>query len=225
MDEKRLAAWQAAIAKRRQGEEVPLEEHYALLREGMFKGEPTPDVMEEADYFLRYWCGGLNRDSIRWLGPVLADCWFGLRDWDREWDSKIPGRTANRAQEALRKYIESNDYDHWVALNAIAARLHRERERFPDILADWAAECHEGRSKQPAKERGNKGEPPYAQEDRNRVFAMADDWLEHFGMAHVQDRRAAIAGFANRDDVDEEVVRKGLKRWRDTQWRRAPWPH
>ena len=44
MDEARRAAWEAAIAKQECDEEVPLDEHYAFLREGMFGGVATPDV-------------------------------------------------------------------------------------------------------------------------------------------------------------------------------------
>lgn len=38
MDEQRRAAWKAAIRKLRRGEPVPPDEHYALLRENLFKG-------------------------------------------------------------------------------------------------------------------------------------------------------------------------------------------
>ena len=60
MDRKRRTAWESAIAKRERGEDVPEDEHYALLREGMFDGEATPAVRDEADLFLRYWCGGMD---------------------------------------------------------------------------------------------------------------------------------------------------------------------
>ena len=215
MDSKRRAAWESAIAKRDRGVEVPPEEHYALLREGMFSGTSTADAAEEADLFLRYWLHGLNRESLPWLGEAIANHWFWLRDWDRQW-----GR--NYTNAALRAYIKAGDFDHWMALNLIAARLHRERQLFPEALADWAAEFHEDKhQKPPAKEKGNAGAPPYAYEDRNGVYAMADNWLEHYGMTHDKDRLAAIAGITG---DDEDVVRKGLRRWRDPSWRRAPWP-
>lgn len=102
----------------------------------------------------------------------------------------------------------------------IAARLHRAREPFPDVLADWAATVHDGKEA-PKREQGDKGNPPYAQEERNRVFAWADYGLERFGMRHAKDRLAAIADFI---DADEDVVRRGLRRHRDDTWRRAPWP-
>ena len=214
----RRAAWGAAIAKNQRGEEVPPEEHYALLREDMFAGEATADVMEEADLFLRYWCHGLNIDALTWLGPAIAYHWFELRGWDRLWGG-------NRAGKALQDYIAADDYEHWTALNEIAARLQHDREHFPDALADWDEEVHrrlcDGTLKTPTKEHGNKGQPPYAHEDRNNVYAMADNWLEHFGMSRAKDRLAAIAGFAG---SDEDTVRKALKRWRNDSWRRAPWP-
>ncbi len=218
MDRKRRAAWESAIAKRKRGETVPEDEHYALLRDGMFDGEATPAVREEADLFLRYWCGGLfNAEPLPWLGPALADYWFRLRDeWGAEWGPR-------RADAVLHKYIAAaDDFDHWTALNLIAARMHRSREPFPEALADWAARFHEGKhQKPPVKERGNRGEPPYALEERNRLYAMADHYLGRFGMARAVDRLAAISGFT---EDDEAVVRKGLKRWGGGDWRRAPWP-
>lgn len=214
MDENRRAAWEAAIAKRERGEDVPPDERNALLRDGMFNGEATPVVMEEAALFLRYWLHGLSLEPLPWFGEIIAASWFHLRDWDREWNR-------NRADKKLRDYVAAEDFDHWEVLNIIAARLHRQREALPDVLADWAAEFHEGKRPRPPKGRGNRGEPPYAHEERNGIFFMADDWLEHFGMSRAADRLAAIAAFA---EVDEEVVRRGLTRWRDSQWQRAPWP-
>ena len=213
MDEKCRAAWKAAISSLDQGKDVPPEDHYALLREGMFKGHYS-DVAEEADLFLKYWLHGLNRLPLSWLGEAIGDHWFHLRDWDRQWGS-------NRADKALREYVAATDFDHFMALNTIAARLHRERKPFPDVLADWAAEFHEGKHKQPSKERGHKGHPPYAYEDRNENFFMADNWLEYFGMTLSADRCAVISRFT---DDDENVVRKGLARRRDNSWRRVPWP-
>ena len=218
MDRKRRAAWESAIAKRERGEDVPEDEHYALLREGMFDGEATPDVQGEADLFLRYWCGEMDTRPLPWLGQVLADHWFRLRDeWGARWGPR-------RADAILQEYINAaGDFDHWQALSLIAARLHRAREPFPDVLADWAASVHEGREA-PKREQAHMGNPPYALEERNRFFAMADHYLERFGMTHAKDRLAVIAGFFDTDDIGEDVVRKGLKRHRDDTWRRAPWP-
>ena len=167
----RRAAWEAAIAKQECDEEVPLEKHYALLREGMFAGAANADVREEADCFLRYWCRGMNLDPLPWLGPVIAHHWFEMREWDRRWAS-------NRAEKALRDYIAADDFEHWAALNKIAIRLHTEREPFPDALAEWAADVHrhlcDGTFKAPAKERGNEGQPPYANDAGGKV---AHVWL------------------------------------------------
>ena len=189
------------------------EEHYALLREGMFSVENKADAQEEAILFLRYFLDCHNIDPLPWLGEALAHHWCQLRDWDRRWGK-------NYADKLLRDYIAANDFDHWTALNLIAARLHRERQPLPDALADWAAELHEGKEA-PAKEKGNKGEPPYAHEDRNRVYFVANNWLEYFGMASAEDRIHVIATWLGHD---ESVIRKGLTRWRKEDWRRAPWP-
>ena len=135
MDEGRRVAWEAAIEKLRRREEVSPEEHCDLLREGMFEGVATPDVFEEADLFLDYWLHHLSIDPLPWFGEIIAGSWFRLREWDGEWGSK-------RAETALRDYVAADDFDHWAALNLIAARLYRERELFPDTLADWAANVH-----------------------------------------------------------------------------------
>ena len=213
MDEKRRAAWESAIVKHNRGEDVPEEEHYALLQENMFQGDATPDVLEEAALFLHYWIPDPD-DPIPWLGEAIANHWFRVRDWDRQWQK-------NRADDVLRTCIGADDYDHWVGLNLIAARLHRKREKFPEVLADWAVNVHEGKLKPPPKERGHKGSPPYAYEDRNGAFFMAENWLNHFGMERAEDRIGVIAGFLK---VSESTVQKGLTRWRKSDWRRAPWP-
>ena len=194
MDEKRKAAWKSVIAKRDRSEEVSLEEHHALLREGMFSVESKADAQEEAILFLDYFLCPLDTGPLPWLGEALAHRWFEFRDWDRMWNEMCPEREQNYTDKLLREYVAVNDFDHWTALNLIAARLHHERQQFPDALADWAAELHEGKEA-PKKEKGNKGEPPYAREERNRVYFMADHWLKHFGMSRAADRLAAIAAF------------------------------
>ena len=214
MDEHRRKAWEEAIAKLDRGETVPEEDHSALLRENMFKGDDKVAIYEEANLFLRYWYHANSIKPIPWLGEPIANYWFRIRDLDRQ-----SGK--NRAEKALRKNIDKNDFDHWTALNTICARLHRERQPFPDILADWAAELHEGKRERPPKEKGDQGRPPYAHEDRNRVYANASDWLKYYGMAKAEDRIGVIAHWS---DVDETVVLKGLTRWRKRKWRPAPWP-
>ena len=215
MDRKRRAAWESALAKLDRDERVPPEEGDALSQEGMFNGVKKADAAEEANLFLRYLLHGQNRSPLPWFGTFLARHWLWLHKTD-----KRLGRS--RAETAMRHYIAADDFDHWTALNLIAARLHRDRQQFPEALADWAADLHEGTHlTPPPKEKSNAGEPPYVHEYRNGSYAMADECLERFGMTSAADRHAAIAGFTG---DDEDVVRKGLKRWRDLSWRRAPWP-
>ena len=209
MDETRRAAWKAAIAELKRGEGVPPEEHYGLLREGMFSEGNKVEIQEEAACFLDYLLYGLRDDPLPWLGETIANAWFQRRL-----------HNASRADEMLREFVAADDFDHWTALNLIAARLHRERQPFPDPLADWAAEKHEGNPTPPPKERGHGGRPPYALQDRNRIFNMANEWLKYYGMTRLDDRISAISAYAGDDEL---VVRKGLTRWRDTKWRRAPW--
>ena len=209
MDEKRRDAWEAAITKKRRGEDVSLEEHCALLREEMFSEGNKVDINDEADFFLDYWLYGIRDDPIPWLGETIPHVWFQLRH-----------RDVKRSDEALRDFVAADDFDHWTALNLIAARLHRTRQPFPDALADWAAELHEDKRKPPPKERGHEGGPPYAQEDRNRLYYMADDWLRYYGMTRADDRVCAIHRYTGDDAA---VIQKGLTRWRQKTWRRAPW--
>ena len=215
MDDRRRAAWKAALAKRRQGEQVPPEDHYALLREGMFAGEAKPDILEEAKLFLRYWIGEPDVEPLPWFGEIIANHWFWQRHWDRGWNR-------NRTDAMLQEYISADDFDHWTALNIIAARLHRDREPFPDALSDWAAEVHEGKRRQPPREPGDRGNPPYSMEDRYAAFEAADHWLLHFGMKRGADRIGVIA---DNFGFEPDAVSKGLSRWRRRgDRRRAPWP-
>ena len=215
MDDRRRAAWKAAITKQRRGEEVPPEDHYALLHEGMFAGEAKPNILEEAKLFLRYWIGDPDVEPLPWFGKIIANRWFWQRDWDRQWKR-------NRTDSLLQEYIAADDFDHWSALNIIAARLHRAREPFPERLADWAAEVHEDGRQQPSKERGHKGNPPYSMDDRYAAFEAADHWLQHFGMTGEADRIHVIADYFG---FETGAVSKGLSRWRRRgDRRRAPWP-
>ena len=177
----------------------------ALLRKDIFKGVDKVAIYEEADMFLRYWWSVESIELLPWLGEAIANSWFRICDQDRE-------RGENRAEIALRDYIDKKDFDHWTALNTICARLHRERQPFPDILADWAAELHEGKRKRPPKEKADHGRPPYAYVHRYGNFAIADYWLEHLGMAKAEDRIGIIADWSG---VDDSVVSKGITRWRN----------
>ena len=152
MDEKRRVAWESAIAKLDRGEEVPAKEHDALLREDMFKGSSGTDIPEEADLFLRYWLhwGRPVSHWVSWRGsrpPVVFPGGLGSRSM-----AVIAPMKHCKTMSRRAKY----DYDYYLALNTIAARLHRERKPFPEILADWAVKLHdrlrEGTHKPPLRE-------------------------------------------------------------------------
>ena len=58
MDKERCDAWAAAFAKLKTGLQVwdlPPEEHYALLRPGLFEGMDEVTAQEEAEWVVRYW--------------------------------------------------------------------------------------------------------------------------------------------------------------------------
>ena len=210
MDKERRAAWETAIDRKDRGEEVPPEDHYALLRKEMFNEGSKDDTNKDAYYFLRYWLHGIDLSAIGYRGEGIGEQWFFLGDWDRKYGK-------NRSDEALQNYIKASeyDYDYFVALHTIASRLHREHRQFPKILSDWAAELHEklckGTHKPPSRDIAHKGQPRYANENRNLQLYAADSWLEHFGMKLKKDRLAAIAGYTK---LDEDTVRKSIQKVR-----------
>ena len=211
MDKERSAAWKSAIAKLDEGEEVPSEDHYALLRKDMLKEGSKGDTNKEAYYFLRYWLHGIDLSPAEYRGEGIGAQWFFLGDWDREYGT-------NRSDEALQNYIKASEYDfdYYFALHTISSRLHKEPRQFPELLSNWAAEQHEKlceeTHKPPSRDIASKGQPRYAFEDRDLQLFSADSWLEYFGMKLKIDRLAAIAGRAK---LDEDVVRKAIQKGRE----------
>ena len=102
MTQQRRAAWKGAIRKSRRGEPVSPEEHYALLREGLFKGLGTVDAEEEARYVVRYLLSGEDLSDIAPRGPREAQNWFAMRE---EWGAK-------RQTQKLRNMIAGQPAGH-----------------------------------------------------------------------------------------------------------------
>ena len=175
-------------------------------------------LKKKPDIFFDIFSNLLMISPLPWLGDLLAEHWFRMRDLDKTMGT-------DRANAALVEFVGTNDFDHWTALNVIASRLQRERTQFPPTLADWAATLHSdlaaGNNRIPPKERGNQGDPPYAMEMRNRLFDAADQWLKYYGMKKGTDRLDAIAKYTG---DDAEIVKKGIAKFRQGTWRRAPWP-
>ena len=213
MDSQRRSAWESAIARNNRGEEVPAEEHYALLREDLFRGMDKVAADEEAMYVVRYWLAGWHPSRIPWRGPSEADNWFALREM----------RGEERQSEKLRNMtdVSDRDPDYWEALNLIAARLHDKRQRFPDELADWASQLHRGEILRPKKRRSNEGQPPYANDVRNFSYAAVFDLLGFLGLTAKMARYAAIAAACR---VDERTVSDAIKAYGQSDGRLpAPW--
>ena len=218
MDEQRRAAWESAIAKSKGGEEVPPEEHYALLREGLFKGMNKVAAQDEARYVVRYWLAGLDCSPIPWRGKREADNWFHLRE---DWGKK-------RQAEKLRNMIAAGEHDpdYWDALNLIATRLHEERRRFPAALADWASrlhrgKLHRGKIDRPRKKQSNEGQPPYANDVRNFAYADVFGLLWYLGLTTKMECYSAIAAECG---VTERTVIKAIKAASQQDGRLpAPW--
>ena len=218
MDERRRAAWLAAIAKLDRDEEVSTEEHYELLRQGLFDGLNKVDAHEEATFIVRYWMHGADTEPIPWRGPVEARNWFQLRElWGAE-----------REAEKLRNMIEASahDPDYWQALNLISARLHDERRQFPDALAEWASRMHKREIDPPPKRQSNRGEPHYTNDARNTMFAAVAECLWYLGLTRKAEIYSSISDVC---DVSERTVAEAIKSAARSDGRLpAPWecwPH
>ena len=162
MDEQRRAAWNAALKKRKAGWEVwdmPAEAHAALLRPGLFEDLDAVAAQEEADFVVRYWLHGFDWSPIAPRGPTIAAQWPRIK---RTFD-------AQRAEEALRNYIQASedDLDYREVLDRIAVGYHAQGRPFPVPLAAWDIECHLKPRPTPPKPRGDQGRPAYAQANRN----------------------------------------------------------
>ena len=216
MDEERRAAWDAAFAKLRKGLpvwELPIEEHRALLREGLFEGLNEVEAIEEACFVLRYWLHGLHLSPIPPRGPTEAHYWYGIKAL---WGEK-------RQAEKLRAMIEASghDPDYWEALNLIAVRLHANGVLFPDDLADWLIELHkwaiDPRNSGLKKPAQHKGKPYYANDNRDSAIAHAFSLLGHLGLESKEVRYSVIADTLCQDNRlarsrnPQEVVRKAIE--------------
>lgn len=134
-----------------------------------------------------------------------------ITDENDHWEAKNEERQA----EKLRAMIEASthDYDYWVALNVIAIRLHADGQVFPDDLADWAMEIHrqnvEGDLNRPPKPNSNEGEPRYARDSRNYMFAYVFNLLEFLGLRGIGERHDAISEVC---EVSPRTVQDGIKK-------------
>ena len=178
MDEQRRVAWKGAIRKSHRGEPVSAEEHYALLREGLFKGLGTVDAEEEARYVVRYLLSGEDLSDIAPRGPREAENWFAIRE---EWGVK------RQAQKLCNMIAASQqDIDYWTALNHTAIRIQEERRWWPSVLADWDIAVRRGIRPKPSQPRGNQGQPPYAKDSRNVWITYTFSVLVYLGLEKME---------------------------------------
>ena len=213
MDRKCREAWESALAKLDQGEEIPSEEHYNLVPEGLFEGMDKVAVHEEALYVVRYWLHGACLSPIPWRGSREADNWFAMREtWGEE-----------RQLEKLRNMIEASvcDPDYWQALNLISARLHDERRPFPDELADWACRLHRGELHPPSKPQSHEGRPYYANDNRDSWYASVFMLLWFLGLTS---RMECYSVIATECGASERTVADAIKAATQSDGRfPAPW--
>ena len=203
MDKQRRAAWDAAFKKLDAGLalwDMRAEEHEALLRPGLFEDLGPVATQEEADFVVRYWLHGFDRSPIAPRGPAIAD----------DWPLSESTFGAQRAEEALRNYIQASrhDRDYREALDCIAVWYHKQRRPFPAPLAEWAIQLHRGKLTIPPKPQGDQGRPAYAQANRNFAMAAAFHLLGYLGMRKKLVRYSAIGAEFK---CSEDTVRKALK--------------
>ena len=204
MDKQRRAAWAAAFKQLKAGVkvwEMPAEEHEALLRPGLFESLDAVAAQEEAACVVNYWLYKFDWSPIAPRGPTTA----------AEWPRLEATFGAQRAEEALRNYIQASRYDpdYREALNGIAVWHHEQGRLFPAPLAAWAIQCYRGERPTPPKPRGDHGRPAYAQANRNLAMAEVFHLLGYLGLHKKSVRYSAIAEAF--DECSEDTVRKALK--------------
>ncbi len=213
--------WESTLAKQERGEDVPVEEHNALLSRDLFKGLTEAEAQEEADYVVRYLLHGFDMSTIPWRGSREAENWFAMRSWG-EGNGEGWDWGEERQAEKLRNMVEASarDPDYWEALNLIAARLHEEGQPFPAPLAKWAAEVHRGERTAPPKPQAHKGQPPYANDNRNATLAYVFSVLLYLGLPKMMGYTAV----AEACDIEERTVMDAIKKAGEQDGRLpAPW--
>ena len=183
----RRAAWDKLLAKVRDDNTNNAEFqalHCALLLPGLLKKRRGAT---EADSVLYYLAQRFDLSPITQRGPAVGESWFAV------------GRTfgEHRANEVLRNYLEASlhDPDAWDALHVIETRLHRERQPFPNVLADWRCAVNADRQAPPR----HRGGPPYANQNRDLWISYAASVLRFLGMTR-DDAFDAIALAINKDE-------------------------
>jgi len=212
MTEQRRAQWISVIRKSRRGEPVSPEEHDALLRAGLFQGIDRIAAEEEAHYVVRYLLSGEDLSDIAPRGSREAENWFAMR---AEWGAEL--QTLK-----LHNMIAASEYDseYRVALNHVAIRFQEKRLCWPAMLADWDIAVRQGTWREPARLRGNQGQPHYAQDSRNVWLAYSSSVLVQMGLG----RMAGYDVIADELDKGTTTVRDAVRSTKAGSGRiPAPW--
>ena len=126
-----------------------------------------------------------------------------------DWHKIGPTFGEDRADEALRNYIEAstNDPDYREALCLIAVWFSQQGRPFPQQrLAGLAIQRYKYPTASP-RHIGDKGKPYYAKASRNFAIADVFDLLGSLGMGRKSLRYSVIAEFLS---CSEDTVRKAI---------------
>ena len=217
MDEQRRATCRALIRKKLRGEQVSSEEVSAVWPKGLLAGMGRAEAEEEARLFLRYYLGGADLSDIDPRGWEEAKDWFATREKQRP----------EVQTERLRNMIEASDYDrdYWDALVYISMMFLAERKPLPARLAGWNIENLMELRHKPRRRRGNKGQPPYAKDRRNKWIAGTFSGLQSLGLAKMEGYRI----IADEIGLSQRTVMKAIRSvprvprpWESWSWPREP---
>ncbi len=180
------------------------KDHHELLRPGIFDGLNKVDEQEEAQNVVKYFTYRMSVNPIAPRGNIEAKDWFEIAEiWDKA-----------RQDLKLKAMIEASEYDpdYWDAVNLIAIDFIANEKMFLDELAKWVIKRLKGDLDRPPLKQSHEGRPPYANDNRNYIFAAAFGILGTLGLKSKMARYEAIAGvFGSSVRTVSKAIKEGLQ--------------
>ena len=166
---------------------MTVEEHRALIRPGALKGLGKAEAEEQGRLTLRYLLAGADLSDVPPRGWEEGRDWFAMGE---EWGPELQA-------VKLRNMIEASDYDvdYWNALMYIFMVFLAEHRPLPARLANWNIEIVLGLRSKPRGRRGNRGQPPYANDRVNDWIAYAVSELQILGLRKMASYRIVANEF------------------------------